>query len=36
MEKYYNKKLLQAICFADDVKIYLDKNVLTPRLFRDG
>ena len=30
MEKYYNKKLLQAICFADDVRIYLDKNVLTP------
>mgnify|MGYP004492807953 CR=1 FL=1 len=30
MEKYYNKKLLQAICFADDVKIYLDENVLTP------
>lgn len=30
MEKYYNKKLLQAICFADDVRIYLDENVLTP------
>ncbi len=30
MEKYYNKKLLQAICFADDARIYLDENVLTP------
>lgn len=28
MENYYNKKLLQAICFADDVRIYLDENVL--------
>lgn len=34
MENYYNKKLLQAICFADDVRIYLDENVLRPSFLK--
>ena len=30
MEEYYYKKLLQAICFTNNVKIYLNNKLLEP------
>ncbi len=34
MKEYYYEKLLQAICFTNDTKIYLNENVLNPTFFK--
>ena len=34
MEEYYYKKLLQAICFADNAKVYLNNGVLNPTFLK--
>ena len=35
MEEYYYKKLLQAICFADNAKDYLNNGILNPTFFKE-